>query len=180
MELALRHQPAGQPLGVGSSSCREGLSSCPCFCRRPSTHGTDRADHRSSLVCRTLAVDLLNPSHETEQSKHKLKRLVQSPNSFFMVSPLTSLIAEEQRRTRGADRRMDAGSWGWVAGRCVAGGKHASRRYARMSLATGGLVRRSDCDLCSWDEQWRLGECSSCIGGSFEGLSSRLAFMPSV
>ncbi|KIM19626.1 hypothetical protein M408DRAFT_18707 [Serendipita vermifera MAFF 305830] len=32
----------------------------------------------------TLAVDLLNPSPEAEKSRHKLKRLVQSPNSFFM------------------------------------------------------------------------------------------------
>ncbi|KAI3661147.1 hypothetical protein MP638_007567 [Amoeboaphelidium occidentale] len=31
-----------------------------------------------------LAVDLLNPTKETEQRTHKLKRLVQSPNSFFM------------------------------------------------------------------------------------------------
>ncbi|WFD15597.1 40S ribosomal protein S27 [Malassezia arunalokei] len=32
----------------------------------------------------TLAVDLINPSHEQQQNCHKLKRLVQSPNSFFM------------------------------------------------------------------------------------------------
>ena len=31
-----------------------------------------------------LTVDLLNPSAESEARKHKLKRLVQSPNSFFM------------------------------------------------------------------------------------------------
>ena len=29
-------------------------------------------------------IDLLNPPAELEKSKHKLKRLVQSPNSFFM------------------------------------------------------------------------------------------------
>lgn len=29
-------------------------------------------------------VDLLNPSAEHERRSHKLKRLVQSPNSFFM------------------------------------------------------------------------------------------------
>ncbi|KAK3017893.1 hypothetical protein RJ639_004697 [Escallonia herrerae] len=36
-------------------------------------------------------VDLLNPPAELEKRKHKLKRLVQSPNSFFMVKtfPLT-------------------------------------------------------------------------------------------
>lgn len=32
----------------------------------------------------TLAIDLLNPSAEHERKQHKLKRLVQSPNSFFM------------------------------------------------------------------------------------------------
>ncbi|KAI3630156.1 hypothetical protein MIR68_001770 [Amoeboaphelidium protococcarum] len=31
-----------------------------------------------------LAVDLLNPTPETEKKTHKLKRLVQSPNSYFM------------------------------------------------------------------------------------------------
>jgi len=29
-------------------------------------------------------IDLLHPPREVEQSKHKLKRLVQSPNSYFM------------------------------------------------------------------------------------------------
>ncbi|TFK76834.1 40S ribosomal protein S27 [Pluteus cervinus] len=32
----------------------------------------------------TLAIDLLNPSPEYEKKLHKLKRLVQSPNSYFM------------------------------------------------------------------------------------------------
>ena len=32
----------------------------------------------------TLAVDLLNPLESTEKQTHKLKRLVQSPNSYFM------------------------------------------------------------------------------------------------
>ncbi|KAF9511160.1 hypothetical protein BS47DRAFT_1195662 [Hydnum rufescens UP504] len=31
-----------------------------------------------------LAVDLLNPSAELDKKQHKLKRLVQSPNSYFM------------------------------------------------------------------------------------------------
>ncbi|KAM6497950.1 40S ribosomal protein S27 [Amanita muscaria] len=31
-----------------------------------------------------MAVDLLNPSAEAEKRRHKLKRLVQSPNSYFM------------------------------------------------------------------------------------------------
>lgn len=30
-------------------------------------------------------IDLLHPPAELEKRKHKLKRLVQSPNSFFMV-----------------------------------------------------------------------------------------------
>jgi small subunit ribosomal protein S27e len=32
-----------------------------------------------------LAQDLLNPAPATEARKHKLKKLVQAPNSFFMV-----------------------------------------------------------------------------------------------
>ncbi|KAK4534350.1 hypothetical protein CDCA_CDCA01G0375 [Cyanidium caldarium] len=31
-----------------------------------------------------LETDLLHPSRESEQRKHKLKRLVQSPNSYFL------------------------------------------------------------------------------------------------
>ena len=40
--------------------------------------------HLSRDLPQTLAVDLLNPSAESEKRKHKLKRLVQSPNSYFM------------------------------------------------------------------------------------------------
>ncbi|KAH9046485.1 40S ribosomal protein S27 [Lactarius hengduanensis] len=36
------------------------------------------------MVSRPLAIDLLNPSAEAESRRHKLKRLVQSPNSYFM------------------------------------------------------------------------------------------------
>ncbi|KAI8852525.1 ribosomal protein S27-domain-containing protein [Chytridium lagenaria] len=32
----------------------------------------------------TLQKDLLNPLESTERRRHKLKRLVQSPNSYFM------------------------------------------------------------------------------------------------
>src|SRR5688500_11817934 len=32
----------------------------------------------------TLCVDLLNPLESSEKRSHKLKRLVQSPNSYFM------------------------------------------------------------------------------------------------
>jgi len=31
-----------------------------------------------------MPVDLLHPDPEAEAAKHKLKRIVQSPNSFFM------------------------------------------------------------------------------------------------
>jgi small subunit ribosomal protein S27e len=31
-----------------------------------------------------IETDLLNPSEESERRKHKKKRLVQSPNSYFM------------------------------------------------------------------------------------------------
>ncbi|KAI8877993.1 40S ribosomal protein S27 [Backusella circina FSU 941] len=32
----------------------------------------------------TLAIDLLNPTFQHEKQAHKLKRLVQSPDSYFM------------------------------------------------------------------------------------------------
>lgn len=37
-----------------------------------------------SLPLQSLAIDLLNPSATTTEKTHKLKRLVQSPNSYFM------------------------------------------------------------------------------------------------
>ena len=37
-------------------------------------------------------IDLLNPPAELEKRKHKLKRLVQSPNSFFMVLVPTLIV----------------------------------------------------------------------------------------
>ncbi|CAL9207034.1 unnamed protein product [Musa hybrid cultivar] len=61
-----------------------GLSStldCPfgrCFRRFP------RAPRGSVTMVLPNDVDLLNPPAELEKRRHKLKRLVQSPNSFFM------------------------------------------------------------------------------------------------
>jgi len=43
-----------------------------------------RTDYNTLYCVQSLAVDLLNPSAATTEQTHKLKRLVQSPNSFFM------------------------------------------------------------------------------------------------
>ncbi|OJA19002.1 hypothetical protein AZE42_00342, partial [Rhizopogon vesiculosus] len=43
---------------------------------------TPKARQNESI--QPLAIDLLNPSQEHERRQHKLKRLVQSPNSYFM------------------------------------------------------------------------------------------------
>jgi small subunit ribosomal protein S27e len=51
----------------------------------PSFSGSARADQRLfRLQVLHSDIDLLNPPAELERTKHKLKRLVQSPNSFFM------------------------------------------------------------------------------------------------
>ena len=39
-----------------------------------------------------LSTDLLHPSADTTAAQHKLKRLVQAPNSFFMVSFISSFL----------------------------------------------------------------------------------------
>jgi len=44
---------------------------------------TDFSNFRSIAVVK-MPIDLLHPSAEQEAKTHKLKRLVQSPNSFFM------------------------------------------------------------------------------------------------
>ena len=50
------------------------------------------------LVSLQLAKDLLHPCPDEERRKHKLKRLVQSPNSYFM------------------DVKCPGEYWGWVGG----------------------------------------------------------------
>lgn len=49
-----------------------------CICKEGETFGSK---HGPFLQ---LFKDLLNPSVEEEKQKHKRKRLVQSPNSYFM------------------------------------------------------------------------------------------------
>ena len=43
-----------------------------------------RCDSISFDCCVQFDTDLLHPSEASEKRKHKLKRLVQSPNSYFM------------------------------------------------------------------------------------------------
>ncbi|GAC76592.1 hypothetical protein PANT_22d00103 [Moesziomyces antarcticus T-34] len=53
--------------------------------RDPSCLAEIHTDHcNCPHLAQTLAVDLLNPSTEQQARCHKLKRLVQNPNSFFM------------------------------------------------------------------------------------------------
>ena len=66
-----------------------------------------------------LVVDLLNPRAEDEARKHKLKRLVQGPNSFFMVRSL----ARRPRRNTGQGRGL--------------GARGASTSYATEALCLG-------------------------------------------
>ncbi|KAL9544413.1 40S ribosomal protein S27 [Mucor atramentarius] len=48
------------------------------------SHALKRPTFNGFILDPYLAVDLLNPSVEHEKRSHKLKRLVQSPNSYFM------------------------------------------------------------------------------------------------
>ncbi|XP_072201274.1 ribosomal protein eS27-like [Excalfactoria chinensis] len=96
------HKHRSQTLQAGS----EPTSPAPLFCpinhvhHRPAPSARPRPSRRapSSRVLRApraalaergpaampLARDLLHPSLEEEKRKHKKKRLVQSPNSYFM------------------------------------------------------------------------------------------------
>ncbi len=51
---------------------------------RSSLHGVDANALSPFAQVLQSDIDLLNPPKEHEQRKHKRKRLVQSPNSFFM------------------------------------------------------------------------------------------------
>ncbi|XP_072409202.1 small ribosomal subunit protein eS27-like [Chiloscyllium punctatum] len=64
------------------------VARCACVCVWPvillirEKRGVDST--RSLRGNMPLAKDLLNPSPEAERRRHKKKRLVQSPNSYFM------------------------------------------------------------------------------------------------
>ena len=65
-----------------------------------------------------MARDLLHPSVDEEKRKHKLKRLVQSPNSFFMdvkcpgCFTITTVFSHAQVRTQ--DRKAEKGAYGEI------------------------------------------------------------------
>jgi hypothetical protein len=100
LEMVLVWPPPGLHLGLPRTRALSRRRSRAAFC------GSLPADAHDALApsaafrpCRpsttnpllqTLAVDLLNPSLEHERESHKLKRLVQSPNSFFMVRRFSS------------------------------------------------------------------------------------------
>ena len=80
---------------VVSGACAAPLARClsVCMCSRRGRFAlalarTLRAAHFALCLCNTITTtqnfDLLNPDTKEEAIKHKLKRLVQAPNSFFM------------------------------------------------------------------------------------------------
>ncbi|KAL9248913.1 Small ribosomal subunit protein eS27y-like protein, partial [Drosera capensis] len=60
------------------------LLRCPSPKHAPSFISVAAQPPRSTVMVLQNDIDLLNPPAELEKRKHKLKRLVQSPNSFFM------------------------------------------------------------------------------------------------
>ena len=109
--LAMAHQAASAPLGFGlpelgtgpagarqpgtcleSRPCSGGSSSDsaealqPAPAQRPCSSVHLRRLTRRSACVQVLScdVDLLHPTPELEKAKHKLKRLVATPNSYFM------------------------------------------------------------------------------------------------
>ncbi|XP_054038749.1 40S ribosomal protein S27 isoform X2 [Rissa tridactyla] len=75
-----------------------------------------------------LAKDLLHPSPEEEKRKHKKKRLVQSPNSYFMdvKCPALSLSPQVVTRSRRCSATLRPSCCAWAARPC-----YASPRGAR-------------------------------------------------
>jgi len=76
----------GPPLPPFSSSGNPLLLQTCCLKSNHSAFFFFRHDilYINPLIFATMPVDLLHPTPEMEQRTHKLKRLVQSPNSFFM------------------------------------------------------------------------------------------------
>lgn len=91
----------------------------------------------------TLAIDLLNPSNEAEQQKHKLKRLVQSPNSFFMVS---NSMYSQSTATLFTNDGIDRAHGGLGAGRQRSRGEGKGRPpRLRGSLSSPGQAGSRPC-----------------------------------
>ncbi|XP_044139287.1 40S ribosomal protein S27-like isoform X1 [Bufo gargarizans] len=55
-----------------------------CICSITQTVSGITGTHPCVLADSMLAKDLLHPSADEERTRHKKKRLVQSPNSYFM------------------------------------------------------------------------------------------------
>lgn len=80
-----------RPLAPWCASCacaaateRGGETAGPGLCCHWRLPFDDAFDACSRLQVLAADLDLLNPPADYEKRKHKLKRLVQSPNSFFM------------------------------------------------------------------------------------------------
>ncbi|PKI42822.1 hypothetical protein CRG98_036801 [Punica granatum] len=67
------------------------------------------ASRRSEMVLQN-DVDLLNPPAELEKRKHKLKRLVQTPNSFFMTVVVCGNCQTVLCQPTGGRARLTEGS----------------------------------------------------------------------
>ncbi|KAI0692329.1 ribosomal protein S27-domain-containing protein [Cytidiella melzeri] len=76
---ARAQQAAVMPVAAGNCSSQKKFT--------PSSSSSANFKSSTAPPCNqkmTLAIDLLNPSAAAESRRHKLKRLVQSPNSYFM------------------------------------------------------------------------------------------------
>ncbi len=54
-------------------------------CRPQLAEANSQKPRAQAKMVLSSDIDLLHPPREVEQSKHKLKRLVQSPNSYFIT-----------------------------------------------------------------------------------------------
>jgi small subunit ribosomal protein S27e len=109
-----------------------------------------------------LAVDLLNPSPAAEARKHKLKRLVQSPNSFFMDVKCTGCVniqtvfshaqtvvqctscSQILCKPTGGKARLTQGAWVRVCGcvACAASRPAPPSHSLRPCLSAGCSIRK--------------------------------------
>ena len=76
-----RHHQSRQNSKALSWLCPCAVLESTCYCQTAAT--LSQLPLKAKMVL-SSDIDLLHPPKDVEQSKHKLKRLVQSPNSYFM------------------------------------------------------------------------------------------------
>ncbi|CAM4625079.1 unnamed protein product [Caretta caretta] len=98
--------------------------------------------------------DIAHPSLEEEKRKHKKKRLVQSPNSYFMDVKCPVMLQDHH----SVQPCSDSGSVRWVLNCVVPAYWRKGQAYRRAAHLEESNI---ECSLCQHDSRYMLLEALS-------------------